>query len=113
MNEKRRKEIGKRIKELRKECNLSQIELSNKVGKSSAAYIAFIESGERNITSMDMIILAKELGATVGELVGEESVGKTISFKQALRNTGDLDPNDKKRIRDFYDYLQNSKNKRG
>jgi transcriptional regulator with XRE-family HTH domain len=72
MNDKARKALGKRIRELREALGLSQIELAQRVDKSSAAYIAFIESGERNISTMDLMCLAKELGTTVAALVGEQ-----------------------------------------
>lgn len=113
MNENMRKAMGKRIRALREQLGLSQIELAKKVGKSSAAYIAFIESGERNISTMDMMLLAKKLGTTVAELVGEEDAKKEVKFMQALRSSGDLDTDDKRKIREFYDYLQSTKKKHG
>jgi transcriptional regulator with XRE-family HTH domain len=109
MNDKARKALGKRIRELREALGLSQIELAQRVDKSSAAYIAFIESGERNISTMDLMCLAKELGTTVAALVGEQSTGKQVQFKQALRNSGDLDKDDKKKIMEFYEFLQSKK----
>jgi transcriptional regulator with XRE-family HTH domain len=105
-----RKELGKRIRELREALGLSQIELARKVHKSSAAYIAFIESGERNISTMDLICLAKELGTTVADLVGEDGPEKKVQFKQALRNSGDLDAEDKRRIMDYYEFLKSKRN---
>lgn len=110
MNDASRKTMGKRIRERRDALGLSQLELAQRVGKSSAAYIAFIESGERNITMVDLMVLAKELGTSVAELVGEEESSKKVPFKQALRNTGDLDSDDRKKMMEFYEFLRSKKN---
>lgn len=109
MTDNKRKSMGERIRELRTQLGLSQLELAQKVGKSSAAYIAFIESGERNISTLDLMTLAKHLGTKVAGLVGEEKTGKKVEFMQALRSSGDLDTEDKRKIREFYEFLQSNK----
>ena len=54
-----RKVLGVRVRQLRKQFNMSQKELAVNIGKHSAAYIAFIETGERNISATDLIRLAR------------------------------------------------------
>lgn len=53
--------IGQRIRELRKKHRMSQMELARNLGKTSAAYIANIEGGFRNITAADLSRLAHHL----------------------------------------------------
>jgi transcriptional regulator with XRE-family HTH domain len=55
------KTIGERIKALRLKHRMSQVELSRNIGKKSAAYLAFIEQGQRNISSADLARLAVHL----------------------------------------------------
>ncbi|MDO8648817.1 MAG: helix-turn-helix transcriptional regulator [Candidatus Peregrinibacteria bacterium] len=110
MNDTTRKEIGKRIKQLREQLGLSQLVLAQMVGKSSAAYIAFIESGERNISTMDMMVLAKKLGTTVSELLSEPKREEKPTFMRALRSSKDLSEKDKQKITEFYEFLK-SKNR--
>jgi len=109
MNDDARKSLGKRIRELRETLGFSQIDLAKKVGKQSAAYIAFLESGERNISTIDLMVLAKALGTTVSELVGEQGSSKKVQFMQALRNSGDLDKEDKQKIMQYYEFLKSTK----
>lgn len=56
-----RSTIGAKLRELRKQHGMAQIELAKNIGKKSAAYIAFIESGERNITATDLSRIAFHL----------------------------------------------------
>lgn len=104
-----RQKLGKRIREKRETLGLSQTELAISVNKSSPAYIAFIEAGERNVSSMDLMLIAKRLGTTVSELLGEEK-GVKLEFVQALRSSKDISANDKKEIEKFYNFLKSKKN---
>ena len=56
-----------RIKEIRKEQNLSQEKLAEKA-KLHRTYIWMIERGERNITIENIEKLAKALGVTMQDL---------------------------------------------
>ena len=47
--------IGKILKERRVLLEMTQTELALEIGKISPAYIAFIESGKRNISLCDFI----------------------------------------------------------
>jgi transcriptional regulator with XRE-family HTH domain len=68
-----KKELGDMIRKKRNKIGMSQTELAKSIGKTSPAYIAFIEKGERNITAMDLIDIAKVLMTTVSELVKEDN----------------------------------------
>jgi len=84
--EKQKKLIGKRIKQQREASKMTQGELSKAVGKSSAAYIAFIEGGERNVSMVDLLKIAKALNTTVASLTvsSEEDRHMTeVKFRRA------------------------------
>lgn len=59
--------MGKRIKELRKEKGLTQIDLAAKIG-IDRSYLGFIERGERNVSFDVMAEIAKALGVGMNEL---------------------------------------------
>lgn len=109
MNDKTRKELGQRIRALREQLGLSQLDLAEMVGKSSAAYIAFIEAGERNISTMDLMLLAQKLGTTVSELLGEPKKEEKPTFMRALRSSKDLSEKDKQEIARFYEFIKHKK----
>ena len=60
-----------RLKELRKECNLSQKELGEKIGYSKSA-IGEWENGRKEPCIDTIIKLSQVLNVTVGYLVGAE-----------------------------------------
>lgn len=109
MDNETRKKLGKKIREKRENLGLSQSELAISVNKESPAYIAFIEAGERNVSAMDLMLIAKQLGTTVSELLGE-SENKKHEFVQVLRSSSDISAQDKKKIEEYYNFLQ-SRNK--
>lgn len=96
-------EVGSRIKSQRKEKGLSQTELALAIGKSSPAYIAFIESGERNISTVDLIKIAENLNVSVSFLVGE----KENNFIEALRSSTDISSKDREQIENFFKFIKN------
>jgi len=62
-----RVKLGQRIKDLRREKNITQVDLAAKTG-IDRSYLGFIERGERNV-SFDVIAeIAKALGVGVNEL---------------------------------------------
>lgn len=108
MNEQTKKTIGKNIKIHREKWGWSQEELAKRVGKQTATYIAFIEKGERNITTVDLIMIAKQLGTTVAGLIGEKKM-KNMTFKEALRASRDLTKSDRKKIEHYFNFIKNKK----
>lgn len=59
--------LGKRIKELRREKGITQIDLAAKVG-IDRSYLGFIERGERNVSFDVMAEIAKALDIGMNEL---------------------------------------------
>lgn len=58
--------VGSRIRELRKERNISQEELADLAGLDRT-YITSVECGRRNISIVNIEKLAIALGVTIGE----------------------------------------------
>lgn len=109
MDENAKKQLGQRIKAKREELEMSQLELAKSVKKSSPAYIAFIEAGERNVSAMDLMLIAKSLGTTVSELMGE-SLSKNVEPMQVLRRDKNLNSANRKKVEEYYNLLLNSQN---
>jgi len=68
------KELGERIKELRKETGLSQEKFALKINMDRT-YFATVESGKRNISLQNIERIARGLNITVSELfegIGED-----------------------------------------
>jgi len=61
-------EFGDRVRELRKEKELSQEELADKAGLHRT-YIGMIERGEKNITLTSIEKIAKALAVSIKELM--------------------------------------------
>ncbi len=64
--------FGKRVRELRKERGLSQVELAAKVG-IDRSYMGFLERGERNPSLEVIAKIAEALGVTPDELLKRPS----------------------------------------
>lgn len=101
--------LGQKIRHYRESLGLSQLQLANSVGKSSAAYIALIEGGDRNIGSLDLLLIAKKLGVTVSELLEEKREGEVVKFSELLRSSSDLQPTERKEIENFYNFIKQRK----
>ena len=61
------KQLGERIKELRKETGLSQEKFALKIDMDRT-YFATVESGKRNISLQNIEKIAKGLNITIAEL---------------------------------------------
>jgi len=59
--------LAKRIRELREKQNLTQEELSDRLGKNFS-YIAYIETGRRGLSLPTVYRIARVLGVEVKEL---------------------------------------------
>ncbi len=64
------KHVGLKIRNLRKERNLSQEDFADKCGLHRT-YIGAVERGERNITLKTLETIAEALDVMVGELINE------------------------------------------
>ena len=67
--------IGDNVKKLRKERNMSQQSLSNKLELLGVyvcrGSVSRIEDKQRTVTDIELFAIAKVLGVTVSELIGE------------------------------------------
>lgn len=109
MNNETKQKIGANIRARREKLGLSQEQLAQSVGKQTATYIAFIEKGERNITMVDLMALAKELGTSVASLIGEEKEKKDPSVVDVLRAAKELSKSDREKLEDFYNFIKKKK----
>lgn len=64
--------FGEKVRELRKKRNLSQEDLTRMIGCSSKSMISKIERGQRGTPIPVVTKLAKALGVSVSELIGED-----------------------------------------
>lgn len=62
-----KEEIGKRIKQLRQETDLSQEKFALKIGMDRT-YYASVENGKRNISVINLEKIAKGFGISLSEL---------------------------------------------
>ncbi len=62
------KEFGRKVREKRLELDLSQEKLAFKSGLHRT-YIGSVERGERNISLENIVLLAKTLGCSTGDLM--------------------------------------------
>jgi transcriptional regulator with XRE-family HTH domain len=62
-----RKNLGQRLKQLRKAAKLTQEELAAKAGMVYK-YLGSVERGERNITLRNLVRLARALDTTAADL---------------------------------------------
>lgn len=68
--------IGWNVKRLRSRLGLTQAELSLRIDLVNQAYVSDLEKGKRNPTAILLALIARSLGATVGELFQTEGVPK-------------------------------------
>lgn len=67
------KQVGARIRELRKEQSLSQEKLAEMIGTSNS-YIGYVERGERNITLQTLEKIADALNVEAKELLAYQGM---------------------------------------
>ena len=61
--------IGQKIKQLRKEQGLSQLDLALKINRYSCQSIHFVETGKEDIRFSKLVDISKALGVKVGSLI--------------------------------------------
>ena len=101
------KDIGKNIIKLRKQFDLTQQELANKVN-SSRQTIALYETGVRRIPIVNLVAITKVLHINLEDLIPEyqkKKPGPTPKIKQSFERIVELNENDQKIIIDLLDSL--------
>lgn len=82
-----RKEIGLRIKELRKRKGMSQTELASLMGYKDHSTLAKVETGINDITIETLYKYAKVLGVDVSTILNIDSQKSSISNKNFSNNS--------------------------
>lgn len=104
-------EIGKRIKERRKELNMTQAELAEKLGYKNKTAITKIENGTNDITQTKAIEFAKALDVPIAYLMGWEELNENPVLLGLAEDTllietiRSLNPEKKKRLMEYANYL--------
>jgi transcriptional regulator with XRE-family HTH domain len=75
-------EIGQRVRELRQRGGFTQVKLAKALGTSQAA-LSQVEHGSRGLTVQQVVKLARTLGATPNEILGD---GKRARAKTQPKN---------------------------
>lgn len=61
--------IGKQIKTIRHNLNISQSELATRIKYLNQSQVSKIEKGDRKATAQDLIEIARALGVNVEEII--------------------------------------------
>jgi len=87
------KALGARIAELRKSADMTQQQLADLLGLSQQ-HVASYEVGRRRVAVSMLPLLAKALGTSIEELIGEEPKpgkrGRTPKLEQQIERIGQL-----------------------
>ncbi|TKI95074.1 helix-turn-helix transcriptional regulator [Bacillus wiedmannii] len=68
--------FGSRVRDIRKQKNITQEKLAKKLDFSHASAISFIENGKRRLDAEKIPALADALGVSIGELFFTQKVVK-------------------------------------
>lgn len=66
--------FGNRVRDIRKQKNITQEKLAKKLDFSHASAISFIENGKRRLDAEKIPILANALGVSINELFFAQNV---------------------------------------
>lgn len=102
--------IGSKIKEARKEIEISQKELAKALGFESSTSISLIEAGERKVTVEDLEKIADFFHRDIKYFLGQEE--QITDILVALRADKDLTEGDKKALLRFIELAKGRKNER-
>lgn len=93
-----KKEIGNRIRELRKSKNISQQELGKVLDKSHAA-ISDIELGKTELSVSDLTSISSFLGVSVSSLIDEAGTNAIPDYSFShFRSSKDTSPEEMQEI---------------
>ncbi|WP_420974857.1 helix-turn-helix domain-containing protein [Bacillus thuringiensis] len=79
--------FGNRIRDIRKQKNITQEKLAKKLDFSHASAISFIENGKRRLDAEKIPTLANALGVSIDELFFVQNVvKKTTNETEGIEN---------------------------
>lgn len=73
--------FGNRVRDVRKQKNITQEKLAKKLDFSHASAISFIENGKRRLDAEKIPTLANALGVSIDELFFAQNVVKTTTVE--------------------------------
>lgn len=73
--------FGNRVRDIRKQKNITQEKLAKKLDFRHASAISFIENGKRRLDAEKIPTLANALGVSIDELFFAQNVVKTTTEK--------------------------------
>lgn len=93
--------VGRKIRQLRKEHNLTQTELSSRIGIQQSD-LSRMEKGEYRVSLDNLFKILTEFGLSIGEFF-DELAEESISPRdlQLLRHFKELDEEAQKEVEDF------------
>ena len=99
--------VSEVLKQKRKKARLTQAELAEISGVSQQA-ISFIENGRNTPSEGTMRLLAKALGCTVAELMGEspQEIAPDPLREDIIRDYDQLPPEARRLVRAYIDLLK-------
>jgi transcriptional regulator with XRE-family HTH domain len=77
--------FGNRVRDIRKQKNITQEKLAKKLDFSHASAISFIENGKRRLDAEKIPTLANALGVSIDELFFAQNVVKTTTEEMGER----------------------------
>src|ERR1700682_6527220 len=96
--------IGAQIREAREAAGLSQRDLAETLGYSSAATVSYLEAGDRRITVADIRQIADVLGVPIEYFLDVVSFS-SLPKKLSLRATG-VEPVARRAVTEFFTFAQ-------
>lgn len=81
-------ELGRRVRRRRKELDLSSEDLAARIGRTRG-YISRLENGKAGESVTDLMAVARELGTTLAELVGESDAAMLTELRRRLPDGAD------------------------
>lgn len=82
-------ELGRRVRRLRKELDMSAEDLAKRIGRTRG-YVSRLENGKAGESVTDLLAVARELGLTLAELVGETDEALLAELRQRLPSGTDV-----------------------
>jgi len=105
------RDLGPRLRAIRKLRKLSQTDLAQRSGLTPAA-VSQLESGERSPAFKTLSKLAEALETSVGYLLGEQGAELPPEFRAFFADLEQLGPSDIEKVFDYTAYLRAQSSKR-
>ena len=99
--------VGRKIRQLRKTHNLTQTELSSRIGIQQSD-LSRMEKGEYRVSLDNLFKILGEFGVSIGEFFDEIALESISPHDlQVLRNFKELDDEARREVEAFIDFKKN------